>query len=207
MMLRANRSIALLVALPLLLLFAAPPAHASVPGAPINVSAVDTLDASGTQLVRVSWSVDPNGGLPQYFLLYCGDDPTTTRNIATVYMQTPDSGLTWNQYYSYDVLNLASGTYTFYVTAVNADGTSQPSAFVHVTIQRGSAGIRWLSSPPSSGIVGIPYVYDADAVSSNQEDPHYTGVSLPAGASIDSVTGVVSYTASAVGKQIFTINA
>jgi hypothetical protein len=208
MTLRANRPIALLIALPLLLLLAAPSAQATVPGAPINVSAVDSIDASGHAGALISWSVNPNGGLPQHFKIYMGADPSTSRKIAVVPMQSPDSGLTWIQDYSYYVANLDSGTWSFYIIAVNADGASQPSAVVNVTLHHGSGGgIRWMSSPPPAGLIGVPYVYDADAASSTQEAAAYLGVSLPGGASIDSATGLLTYTANTAGKQNFIIKA
>ena len=69
-------------------------------------------------------------------------------------------------------------------------------------------GLRFMSTPPSTGVVGVEYYYDANAVAGDPTQLiHYVGKTLPAGATIDSLTGELRFTATAPGTVVFEITA
>jgi len=73
------------------------------------------------------------------------------------------------------------------------DGTADSNeAEVRITIARVSAPTI-VSEPPLSGSPGIPYTYSAVATDSDLGDMTWTLVDAPAGMSVDSASGVVSW--------------
>ncbi|MEU7975103.1 fibronectin type III domain-containing protein [Micromonospora sp. NPDC049089] len=173
---------------------ASPPSAAvvpyTVPGAPTNTSAT-----AGTNAARVSWTAPANGGSP------------ITGYTVTPYLngvaQTPRvfSGTATTQI----VTGLAAGaTYTFRVAATNAGGTgpqSAPSGPVTV-----NAPPTLTFPPPPPGKAYEPYQYQLTVTGGT--GPFTWSVSagsLPAGLTLDPVTGLLSGTPTVSGTFPFTV--
>ncbi|MBL0177410.1 MAG: carboxypeptidase regulatory-like domain-containing protein [Ignavibacteria bacterium] len=185
-------------------------AQAAVPNAPLNFTATLLQDpATGTR-VHMTWTNDASGAVPLYFAVMQASgavqDITRFSKIQKVYA-IPDSNGGVYPDYEYDVSGLKAGTYTFCVTAVNSSGVSAPSTMVVLTITGGNSGIRWTTTPPATGQIGVEYVYDADAVGGPTNQLFYAGVIMPQGATIDSLSGVLRYTTNTAGKVTFKIMA
>ena len=185
-------------------------AQAAVPNAPLNFTAALLQDPATGPRIDLAWSNDPSGADPQYFAVMraTGDvqDITKFTKISKVFV-TLDSNRQLVQHYATHLTNLTAGTYTFCVTAVNGDGVSGPSTMVVLTVTGGSSGIRWTTTPPASGQIGVEYVYDADAVGGPTNQLFYAGVIMPQGATIDSLSGILRYTTNTAGKVTFKIMA
>ncbi|MBG6103361.1 hypothetical protein IW249_003775 [Micromonospora vinacea] len=173
---------------------ASPPSAAvvpyTVPGAPTNASAT-----AGTNAATVSWTAPANGGSP------------ITGYTVTPYLgataQTPQvfSGTATTQI----VTGLTAGaTYTFRVAATNAGGTgpqSAPSASVTV-----NASPTLTFPPPPPGKAYDPYQYQLTVTGGT--GPFTWSVSagsLPAGLTLDPVTGLLSGTPTVSGTFPFTV--
>ncbi len=79
---------------------------------------------------------------------------------------------------------------------------------VSAPILSAGGGVRFSTTPPDTGFVGVEYVYDADAVGPNPSDlVRYRSANLPSGASLDTVSGVFRFTTGAEGRVTFTITA
>lgn len=185
-------------------------AQAAVPNAPLHFTATLQQDpATGTR-VHMTWTNDATGAVPIYFAVMQASgavqDITKFSKIQKVYA-VPDSNGGVIPDYEYNVTGLKAGTYTFCVTAVNASGVSAPSAMQVITIAGGSSSVRWTSTPPNTGRVGVEFVYDGEAVGAPTNDVRYSGVIMPAGATIDSLTGVLRYTATTTSTVQFKLKA
>ncbi|MET8266760.1 fibronectin type III domain-containing protein [Micromonospora arida] len=173
---------------------ASPPSAAvvpyTVPGAPTNTSAT-----AGTNAARVSWTTPANGGSPitgytvTPYLGAVAQTPRVFSGTATTQIVT---GLT------------AGATYTFRVAATNAGGTgpqSAPSGPVTV-----NATPTLTFPPPPPGKAYEPYQYQLTVTGGT--GPFTWSVSagsLPAGLTLDPVTGLLSGTPTVSGTFPFTV--
>ncbi|MET7946374.1 fibronectin type III domain-containing protein [Micromonospora sp. NPDC005324] len=173
---------------------ASPPSAAVVPytlpGAPTNTSAT-----AGTNAATVSWTAAANGGSPitgytvTPYLGAVAQTPRVFSGTATTQIVT---GLT------------AGATYTFRVAATNAAGTgpqSAPSASVTV-----NAPPTLTFPPPPPGKAYDPYQYQFTV--NGGTGPFAWSVSagsLPAGLTLDPVTGLLSGTPTVAGTYPFTV--
>lgn len=182
-------------------------ASAIPPGTPVNFS-IALNPAQNSALLE--WSIDPNGGVPHFFTVYYAVAPQQGNpqfhQLARVNVVSHDSGITYVQDYSYHALRLSGGINYFYVTATNPDGTSLPTDTLSVAINA-HYSIAFTTQPTTQAVVNQPYSYDANAVYTGGGEVRYQSVSLPQGASIDSISGLLSYTPSSVGTVYFTIKA
>jgi hypothetical protein len=185
-------------------------ASAAAPNAPLHFTATLQQDpATGTR-VHMTWTNDAAGAVPLYFAVMQASgavqDISKFSKIQKVYAIADSNGGVIPDY-EYNATGLKPGTYTFCVTAVNASGVSAPSAMQVITIAGGSSAVRWTSTPPNTGRVGVEFVYDGEAVGAPTNDVRYSGVILPSGATIDSLTGVLRYTANTTSTVQFKLKA
>ncbi|SCF09367.1 Putative Ig domain-containing protein [Micromonospora saelicesensis] len=173
---------------------ASPPSEAvvpyTVPGAPTNTSAT-----AGTNAATVSWTAPANGGSPitGYTVTpYLGGVAQTPRAFSGTATTQVVTGLT------------AGATYTFRVAATNAGGTgpqSDPSGSVTV-----NAPPTLTFPPPPPGKAYDPYQYQLTVTGGT--GPFAWSVSagsLPAGLTLDPVTGLLSGTPTVSGTFPFTV--
>jgi hypothetical protein len=158
---------------------------ASPPSAPSGLTA-----AGGNNNVSLSWSAA--AGATSY-KVYRG----TTAGGET---STPvASGITSTSYTDGGVVGGA--TYYYKVTGVNADGESGKSNEASVVLP---AQPSITSSTSATGYVGTAFTYQITATNT---PTRYNAVGLPTGLSINTTTGVISGTPSAMGQWSVSITA
>ncbi|MBQ1033683.1 fibronectin type III domain-containing protein [Micromonospora parva] len=173
---------------------ASPPSAAvvpyTVPAAPTNTSAT-----AGTNAATVSWTAPANGGSPitgytvTPYLGAVAQTPRVFTGTATTQIVT---GLT------------AGASYTFQVAATNAAGTGpQSPASASVTV---NAPPTLTFPPPPPGKAYDPYQYQLTVTGGT--GPFTWAVSagsLPAGLTLDPLTGLLSGTPTEAGTFPFTV--
>ncbi|RZT77371.1 putative Ig domain-containing protein [Micromonospora violae] len=162
----------------------------TLPGAPTNTTAT-----AGTTAATVSWTAPANGGSPitgytvTPYLGAVAQTPRVFSGTATTQIVT---GLT------------AGATYTFRVAATNAGGTgpqSAPSASVTV-----NPPPTLTFPPPPPGKAYDPYQYQLTVTGGTGPFAWALSAgSLPAGLTLDPVTGLLSGTPTASGTFPFTV--
>jgi len=172
---------------------------AEAPLSPREFSAmVGTLDQK-TQVAKLSWMTKGDGAAPTSFKIYQASGETDNEakfdKIATVEARTQDPNKPAISY-SYIVKNLANGTYTFFIRAVNADGESERTVVKVVVIKNEVAkdGIWFVSQPGKAAYVGKLYTYKAKAEANPAGTIVYTLVDAPDGMTINAETGEISWT-------------
>ncbi|RLP96096.1 hypothetical protein EAD89_00270 [Micromonospora sp. BL4] len=174
---------------------AASPASAAVvpytlPGAPTITSATP-----GTNAATVSWTTPADGGsaITGYTVTpYLGGVAQAPRTYPGAVTTQVVSGLT------------AGSTYTFRVAAANAGGTGAQSAPSTAVTVNAPPTLNF--SPPPAGRVGVPY---RDQLGVNGGTAPFTwsvsAGSLPAGLTLDPVTGLLSGVPTTAGSSSFTV--
>jgi hypothetical protein len=198
------RSALLLVAL----FVSATAVRAAAPGKPVEFGAkIIKSNSSGGQ-VKLMWMANREGGVATSFDVYMAkgetEDMSAFDKIGTVNVANADE-----KTFYYLVSNLEPGTYTFYVIAVNADGSSQRSIIKVVTIAKkeepkpgvvikserssgGKAGVEWAFQVKAEGIGGVTIT-------------GYAVEHAPDGLSIDKTTGKMTWTNPTAGRHVFVV--
>lgn len=101
-----------------------------------------------------------------------------------------------------------NSTYSYYVVAYSNSGSSNPSNTATVTTPPVPDYVRFVTFPPKLASIGELYTYDADAVS-NQSNAviTYSLVEGPADASLDTVSGLLTWTPTSAGHFKFKLKA
>jgi len=177
----------------ILLFFGVNLVRAQVP-APTNLTAQFKQEnhpgMMGYGYVELKWQM-PQSSYGYLFKVFrMGPNDTSYRQIA--------SGLRDKEFHDYYVQ--PQSTYSYYVVAYNYQGISDPSNTASVTTPPVPDVVRFVTFPPKLASLGILYTYDANAVS-NQATAviTYSLVEGPADLTVDSVTGIVTWTPSAGG--------
>lgn len=145
----------------------------------------------GYGFVELKWQMPQTPNLNYLFKVFrMGPNDTSFKQIASLVRD--------KKFNDYHVKPQSS--YSYYVVAYNMQGESDPSNVASVTTPPLPDIVRFVTFPPKLGSVGELYTYNAIAVS-NQASAviNYSLVEGPVDLSIDSVTGVVSWTPSASG--------
>jgi len=177
----------------ILLFFGVNLVRAQVP-APTNLTAQFKQEnhpgMMGYGYVELKWQM-PQSSYGYLFKVFrMGPNDTSYRQIA--------SGLRDKEFHDYYVQ--PQSTYSYYVVAYNYQGISDPSNTASVTTPPVPDVVRFVTLPPKLASLGVLYTYDANAVS-NQATAviTYSLVEGPADLTVDSVTGIVTWTPSAGG--------
>jgi hypothetical protein len=177
----------------ILLFFGVNLVRAQVP-APTNLTAQFKQEnhpgMMGYGYVELKWQM-PQSSYGYLFKVFrMGPNDTSYRQIA--------SGLRDKKFHDYYVQ--PQSTYSYYVVAYNYQGISDPSNTASVTTPPVPDVVRFVTFPPKLASLGVLYTYDANAVS-NQATAviTYSLVEGPADLTVDSVTGIVTWTPSAGG--------
>jgi hypothetical protein len=177
----------------ILLFFGVNLVRAQVP-APTNLTAQFKQEnhpgMMGYGYVELKWQM-PQSSYGYLFKVFrMGPNDTSYRQIA--------SGLRDKEFHDYYVQ--PQSTYSYYVVAYNYQGISDPSNTASVTTPPVPDVVRFVTFPPKLASLGVLYTYDANAVS-NQATAviTYSLVEGPADLTVDSVTGIVTWTPSAGG--------
>jgi hypothetical protein len=177
----------------ILLFFGVNLVRAQVP-APTNLTAQFKQEnhpgMMGYGYVELKWQM-PQSSYGYWFKVFrMGPNDTSYRQIV--------SGLRGKEFHDYYVQ--PQSTYSYYVVAYNYHGISDPSNTASVTTPPVPDVVRFVTFPPKLASLGVLYTYDANAVS-NQATAviTYSLVEGPADLTVDSVTGIVTWTPSAGG--------
>lgn len=182
-----------------MLVLAASVASAAPPTPPQRLNASGGDNGNGTLSAYLNWfSLDSGSQNITRYNVYISTDGGTTYSVYdTVGVDNDSVGV----YYSYNFTTQTEGEYFFQVTAVNADGESDPSNWIGVGLHfrpiRITNYIQWGDSLD----LGTTYTYDFDAVAGNPNESVRFGIvtqgpsasSNPA-ATIDSLNGEFSWT-------------
>lgn len=138
-------------------------AFAVPPGAPRNLAGQVTQDGSYNWL-HLTWQRPNSDDVITHYALYraAGADATTGFELVE---RIGGRDTIQGEFARYQY-RASAGTYTYRVTAVNDDGEGAPSNAITIDI-KALAAIRFVSTPEGIARVGSDYVYDADAVSSD----------------------------------------
>jgi hypothetical protein len=136
-------------------------------------------DADGDSISSVDAWVDPTGnGITNV---------TVNGGTGTV----PTTG-----HVEFDADSLFPGDYTIYLEATSGCETKDTCSFV-ITIQGRPPVIT--STPDTTAFVGVPYTYDVDAT--GIPAPVFHLFTYPTGMTIDTITGLIQWTPTAVGDS------
>ncbi|MBS1538820.1 MAG: putative Ig domain-containing protein [Bacteroidetes bacterium] len=184
----------------LIVLFAlALPANAAAPGTPRNFTATV---AGNPQYIQLQWNTNEEFGKADGYKIFLASGQTD--NLEKFKLQA-----TQNEGTKYSIANLATGTYSVFVKAYNADGESDRTDFRFVTIQKANNEVllKFKTEPSHSATSGKEYVYEAKAVSNdgNLDILYRLDGDIPDGMTIDSKTGVVRWTPTKDGSYKYIV--
>lgn len=140
----------------------------------------------GFGYVQLNWQM-PSVNHPNFYfkIFRKGPNDTTFKAIASFWR-----GLKYNDY-----LVKPQSTYSYFVVAFNNSGISDPSNIATVTTPQAPDYVRFTTYPPKQTSIGALYTYDADAVSNDSSAViTYYLVKGPADLTIDSVSGLITWT-------------
>lgn len=175
---------------------------AAAPLAPREFGASVGKGDQNKLIVTLFWLANQDGTPATSFDIYQAtgqtEDMTKFDKIGTVEARTQEPNTPPNKY-TFTVSNLADGTYTFFIKAVNGDGTSDRTIIRVVTLKTDpvKTGIWFVSTPPNAAIVGKPFVYKARAEANPAGTIRYQLVDGPDGATINAETGEITWTPAA----------
>ncbi|NWF91106.1 MAG: putative Ig domain-containing protein, partial [Ignavibacteriaceae bacterium] len=138
--------------------------------------------------------------------LYTYDVETDANPNPTYTLTTAPSGMTINS--STGLIQWTPSAIGSYNVTVNASNGISPDATQSFTINVQTSSTFapvFTSTPPTTGLVGVLYSYDAETDAN--PDPTYSLTTAPAGMTINASTGVVQWTPSATGNYNVTIKA
>jgi hypothetical protein len=101
-----------------------------------------------------------------------------------------------------------NSTYSYYVVAYNYSGSSNPSNIATLTTPPIPDVVRFVTFPPKLASINSLYTYDADAVSNQPVAViTYSLLEGPTDATLDTATGLLSWTPTAAGFFKFKLKA
>ncbi len=173
------------------------------PGKPIEFTA--KVVEEGT-MVKLLWGTNREGGWPDKFCIFIAEGETEDMDDFTLLAEVESQPNTIM--YSYLVQDLEPGTYTFYVIAKNADGSSDRTPIKVVVLgNKPPAKKMFIVSKPKQGLkVGEKWTYEIE-VEKNFEatSMRYVLTNGPDGMTIDEETGVVTWEEPREGRYVIRV--
>ena len=181
----------------ILMLVLATTARAAAPLAPVEFNAKVTY-AVGAPVVTLMWYESREGDKATEFQIFRAEGETEDMGkftkIATVPARDGERGK-----YLWDTRDIGTGTYTFFVRAVNADGESNRTAIKVLTVKTQENRIVIVSRPGNVGWVNVGYEYQAKAEANIDGTIRFALVSGPDGMTCTE-NGLVTWTAVRPGR-------
>ncbi|MBU3742457.1 MAG: T9SS type A sorting domain-containing protein [Candidatus Kapabacteria bacterium] len=182
----------------LIMMFVATAVKAAAPNAPVEFSAKVTYPTGAAPVVVLMWYEAREGDKATEFQIFRAEgqteDLTKFTKIATVPARDGERGK-----YTWDTRDIAAGTYTFFVRAINADGESNRTVIKVLTITTQERRILFVTKAANVGWVNTAYEYQARAEANFDGKVIYALVSGPDGMTC-SETGLVTWTPTRVGR-------
>ncbi len=188
----------------ILMLVLATTLRAAAPLAPVEFNAKVTY-AVGKPIVTLMWYESREGDKATEFQIFRAEGETEDMakftKIATVPARDGERGK-----YLWDTRDIATGTYTFFVRAVNADGESNRTAIKVVTVKTQENRIVIVSRPGNVGWVNAKYEYQVKAEANVDGKILYALVTGPEGMTC-SEEGKVTWTPTRPGRYEIKVKA
>ena len=159
---------------------------------------------------KIKWQVVASGTEINGFKIYFA--PGKTDNLSNFDLldsiSSEDTMLhNENENYHWIFEHVGFGDFSFYITAFNEHGESEPSDTVTQTIGESAIKIEFHTKPDTDAIVGENYYYKAVAKASNLGLIKYDLVKAPDGMELNETTGEISWTPLEKGKYAVNIKA
>lgn len=179
---------------------------ADAPGKPVEFGYKVVEANTEGAMVKLMWMSNRDGGTPTSFDVYMAEGQTEDESkftkIGTVEAE-PNSVK-----YDYLTNRLEPGTYTFYVVAVNADGSSTRSIIKVVTIQKqdNKPAITIVSKRSAEASAGKGWEFEVKIEKKGEfKSVAYYLLEAPEGMTINEETGVISWDNPTEGRHVFVI--
>lgn len=173
-------------------------AKAAAPNAPVEFNAKVSYAAGTSPAVVLMWYESRDGDKATEFHVFHADGETEDLakfdKIATVPARDGERGK-----YTWDTRDYTSGTHTFFVRAVNADGESNRTMIKVLTIVKQENRVIIVSKPSNVGRVGTKYEYNLRAEANVDGKILYALVNGPDGMTC-SEDGLVRWTPTRTGR-------
>jgi spore coat protein A len=158
------------------------------PVPPPTISAIPPQTATTSEALLIQVEATSSAGLSLSYALSGAPAETSI---------DPASGLI-------TFISTTSGIISFYVEV--SDGTNETDSLITVTVNDAPIPAPTITAiPDQTGTVGVPMTIQVDATSSAGLTLTYSLVSAPLGASIDTATGLISYTPASAGLATLNI--
>lgn len=185
-------------------------ASADAPKTPVEFSAMHT-DNNGSQ-VKVLWYSNKEGDAATSFDVYMAEGETEVMAdfsvIANVKAEPDSPNKPRPAVYFHYVENLEPGIYTFFVKAVNEDGSSERTRIKVVRVEKIEAKVMFVTEPLRVGLAGKPYRYEAKAKANVVGSAvQYSIVNGPEGLTINAETGLLTWENPVAGEYDVEIKA
>lgn len=165
---------------------------------------------AGLQYVMLGWYGIKGNDVPDSYNVYQAsketEDLTKFTKIGSVVVDPAKPPR--DDFYTYNVENLADGTYTFFVRAVWGNEESARTMIKVVTIKdKSEKKVIIVSVPLKNGSAGKRYTYPVRAETNAGTKIHYGIVNGPEGMTIDQETGVIVWEDPRAGRYEIKIKA
>lgn len=165
---------------------------------------------AGSQYVMLGWYGIKGNDVPDSYNVYQAsketEDLTKFTKIGSVVVDPAKPPR--DDFYTYNVENLAAGTYTFFVRAVWGNEESARTMIKVVTIKdKSEKKVIIVSVPLKNGSAGKRYTYPVRAETNAGTKIHYGIVNGPEGMTIDQETGVIVWEDPRAGRYEIKIKA
>lgn len=160
-------------------------------------------NSAGKQYVQLGWFASPQYPLPDAFNVYQAtgqtEDMTKFTKIGSVAVDAAKPPR--DNFFMYNIDNLAAGAYTFFVRAVwGTDEGNRTPIKVVVLKEKSDPKVIIVSRPVTTGAVGQRYTYTVRAEASVDGTIRYGIFNGPAGMTINAETGVIVWEGAPAGR-------
>lgn len=195
--------------LAIVMMLAAFGARAAAPNAPVEFSGKVMYATNAAPYVILSWYEAKEGDRATRFDVYQAsgqtEDLTKFDKIGSKDAYPADS-IKERGRYTFEVRDLAAGTYTFFVRAVNADGESNRTQIKVLTIQKQEDRVVFVTEPSKTAWLNTLYEYNARAESNRDGKIVFSLMAGPDGLTC-SDDGKVRWTPTKTGRYEVLIKA
>lgn len=189
----------------LMMMFAATALKAAAPNAPVEFNAKVTYPTGAAAVVVLTWYEAREGDKATEFQIFRAEgeteDLTKFTKVATVPARDGDRGK-----YTWDSRDIATGTYTYFVRAINADGESARTAIKVLTIKEQERRLIFVTRASNIGRVNTQYEYKARAEANFDGTVRYALMFGPDGMTCSN-EGLVTWTPTRAGRYEVKIKA
>ena len=154
------------------------------------------------------WKMHQHAGISGFIIYYhIGNSEETSEFEILDTVSATDPNLKLENGYHSIFLHVAKGEYSFFITAFNQFGESDPSNIVFQTMGENEVKIHFTTRADTIGFVGEEYKYEARAEASTGAIIKYKMKTGPQGMDIEPNSGKLSWTPKEEGRYLVIIHA